>query len=120
MAITFYPLPVNRPAAYDARMNEQHTSDEQNFQAQLHLKLSPPSRPPLQSRTDRHAAQIEALRRLYPRLTDKELVRARDNLERYLILSLRIFDRIQAERESMSLTSKNENFTMHSQRSNPS
>ena len=38
-----------------------------------------------------------SIRDLYPHLTDKELAEAEDNLERYLALALRIFERTQAE-----------------------
>jgi len=38
-----------------------------------------------------------SIRDLYPDLTDKELTEAEDNLERYLALVLRIFERVEAE-----------------------
>lgn len=34
---------------------------------------------------------------LYPHLTEKELAQAEDNLERYLTLALRIFERTELE-----------------------
>jgi hypothetical protein len=37
------------------------------------------------------------IKELYPALTDSELVEAEDNLERYLALVLRIFERIELE-----------------------
>ena len=37
------------------------------------------------------------VRDLYPDLTDKELAEAENNLERYLALVLRIFERLEAE-----------------------
>jgi len=40
------------------------------------------------------------IRDLYPHLTDAELERAEDNLERYLIVVLRIFERLESEKES--------------------
>jgi hypothetical protein len=120
MAITFSLLPENACATYDEAMTAHQMSDEQGTQAQLHGKLRPLLRRANSSRTDRHATQLKALRRLYPRLSDNELMRARDNLKRYLVLSLRIFDRIQAEKGSSFLTAIGEESTMQSQRSNPS
>jgi hypothetical protein len=37
------------------------------------------------------------IRDLYPHLTEKELLEADDNIERYLTLVLRIFDRLEAD-----------------------
>lgn len=37
------------------------------------------------------------LRELYPHFTEHELAEAEDNVERYLALMLRIFDRLEAE-----------------------
>ena len=38
-----------------------------------------------------------AIHDLYPQLNEKELVHAEDNLDRYLALVLRIFERLEAE-----------------------
>lgn len=40
---------------------------------------------------DRNVAQKARLRRVYPELSDAELERAKENLDRYLALALRIF-----------------------------
>ena len=40
------------------------------------------------------------IRDLYPNFTEQELAEAEDNLERYLALVLRIYERIQADPES--------------------
>lgn len=40
------------------------------------------------------------IRDLYPHLTEEELGRAEDNLERYLVVVLRIFERLESEAES--------------------
>jgi len=46
------------------------------------------------------------IRDLYPHLTEAELAEAEDNLERYLMLVLRIFERMELEAsESDHLTS---------------
>ena len=43
---------------------------------------------------------VPTIRDLYPNLTEKELAEAEDNLERYLALVLRIYERIQADPEN--------------------
>ena len=40
------------------------------------------------------------IRDLYPHLSEKELEEAEDNLDRYLALALRIFERIELERNA--------------------
>ena len=37
------------------------------------------------------------IRNLYPHLSEKELMEAEDNLDRYLALVLRIFERVELE-----------------------
>lgn len=46
---------------------------------------------------------------LYPHLTEKELAEAEDNLERYLALVLRIFERIEADPAQLTV----DNGTLH-------
>ena len=41
-----------------------------------------------------------SIRDLYPNFTEKELAEAEDNLEQYLLLMLRIYERIRADPES--------------------
>ena len=40
---------------------------------------------------------IPSIRDLYPQLTETELAEAEDNLDRYLALALRIFERIESQ-----------------------
>jgi hypothetical protein len=40
---------------------------------------------------------IPIIRELYPHFNDKELAEAEDNLDRYLLLVLRIFERIESK-----------------------
>jgi hypothetical protein len=40
---------------------------------------------------------IPTIRDLYPHFTEQELAEAEDNLERYLALLLRIFERVESE-----------------------
>ena len=40
------------------------------------------------------------IRNLYPHFTDRELAEAEDNLDRYLTLVLRIFERVESERNA--------------------
>ena len=40
---------------------------------------------------------IDVLRRLYPHLPDQQLIEAEENLERYFVLRIRIFERMQSE-----------------------
>jgi hypothetical protein len=40
------------------------------------------------------------MRLLYPRLSKEELLQAEDNLDQYLLLLLRIYERIKADPES--------------------
>lgn len=47
---------------------------------------------------------IPTIRDLYPHLTDAELAQAEDNLERYIAVVLRIFERL--ERETSPLASE--------------
>ena len=42
-------------------------------------------------------SRLKDLRDLYPHLSDPELRRSRDNLERYLLLAVRIFERLREE-----------------------
>ncbi len=44
---------------------------------------------------------LASLRKLYPDLTDEELVLADDNLTRYVALVLRIFERINPQDEDL-------------------
>ena len=41
--------------------------------------------------------KIPAIHDLYPHLTDEECIIAEENLRRYLLLVLRIFERLEAE-----------------------
>src|SRR5580698_8516673 len=43
---------------------------------------------------------VPTIRDLYPNLSENELAIAEDNLEQYLLLMLRIYERIQADPES--------------------
>jgi hypothetical protein len=43
---------------------------------------------------------VPTIRDLYPHFTEQQLAEAEDNLERYLTLVLRIYERIQANSES--------------------
>jgi hypothetical protein len=43
---------------------------------------------------------LSPLRKLYPHLTDAELLHAETNLHRYLTLVLRIFDRVKLEHDA--------------------
>ena len=42
-------------------------------------------------------APASIIRDLYPHLSEKELAEAEDNLERYLSIVLRIFERVESE-----------------------
>ncbi len=44
--------------------------------------------------------QLDDLRRLYPALTDEELREARENLDRYLELTVRLYERLLADPEA--------------------
>jgi hypothetical protein len=61
---------------------------------------------------------------LYPRLKEAQLQEAEENLERYLELVVRIFERIEADpvayRQFKSLTASKPRPKMNHQRSNPS
>lgn len=43
--------------------------------------------------------KFPTIRELYPHFTDEECVIAEENLRRYLLLVLRIFERLEAEAE---------------------
>ena len=64
------------------------------------------------------------IRDLYPCLTDEQLKEAEENLERYLELALRIYDRICSDPEAYAqfraLTASGRAATMDVERSNPS
>ena len=61
---------------------------------------------------------------LYPALSDQQLKESEENLERYLELALRIYDRIRSDPESYSqfraLTASRHTATIDVERSNPS
>ena len=63
-------------------------------------------------------------RDLYPALNDEELKEAEDNVERYLELALRIYDRIRSDPEAYAqfraLTVSGRTATIDVERSNPS
>jgi hypothetical protein len=63
------------------------------------------------------------IRDLYPDFTDEQLAVAEDNLEQYLMLVLRIYERIQGEPESYArfhaLTEKIRALSCKPSRSNP-
>jgi hypothetical protein len=63
------------------------------------------------------------LRDLYPHFTEQQLAEAEDNLEQYLTLVLRIYERIQADPESYArfraLTEKIRAVSCKPSRSNP-
>jgi hypothetical protein len=42
---------------------------------------------------------LVTLRKLYPHLSEVDLVIAKENIDRYLALVLRIFERVEAERD---------------------
>lgn len=62
------------------------------------------------------------IRGLYPHLNDEQLKRAEENLERYIELELRVYQRILADPEAYArfraLTSAKGNSRMESERSN--
>ena len=64
------------------------------------------------------------IRDLYPGLSDEQLKEAEENLERYLELALRMYDRIRSDPEAYSrfraLTASDRNATIDVERSNPS
>ena len=64
------------------------------------------------------------MRDLYPALSDQQLKEAEENLETYLELALRIYDRIRSDPESYSqfraLTASDRKATIDVERSNPS
>ncbi|TMA04616.1 MAG: hypothetical protein E6J89_19890 [Deltaproteobacteria bacterium] len=64
------------------------------------------------------------IRELYPGLSDEQLKEAKENLERYLELALRIYDRIRSDPEAYSqfraLTASGRTATIDVERSNPS
>lgn len=63
------------------------------------------------------------IRDLYPHLSEEELKEAEENLERYLELSLRMYERIRSDPKAYAqfkaLTASNTKATMESYRSNP-
>jgi len=63
------------------------------------------------------------IRDLYPHLNEEQLKEAEDNLERYLELVLRIYERIQKDPQAYSafkaLTASRQNPMMKDKRSNP-
>jgi len=64
------------------------------------------------------------IRELYPELDDEQLKKAEENLERYLELAMRIYERIRNDPDAYAqfkaLTDSSQNPTMHEQRSNSS
>ena len=64
------------------------------------------------------------IRELYPDLSDEQLKEAEENLERYLELALRIYERIRSDPEAYSqfraLTASRHTATIDVERSNPS
>jgi len=67
--------------------------------------------------------EIITIRNLYPDLNEEELKEAEENMERYLELVLRIYERIRGDPEAYSafkaLTALKQNPTMKDKRSNP-
>ncbi len=63
------------------------------------------------------------IRDLYPRLNEEQLKEAEENLERYLELVLRIYERIQKDPQAYSalkaLTASRQNHMMKEKRSSP-
>lgn len=64
------------------------------------------------------------IRELYPGLNDAQLKEAEDNLERYLQLALRVYERIQLDPDAYArfkaLTGSEPDATIKGQRPNPS
>lgn len=46
---------------------------------------------------NRNTAATITIRQLYPHLSDNELAQSEENLDRYLVLMLRIFERLEFE-----------------------
>lgn len=69
--------------------------------------------------TDERHKQISHLHRIYPGLKDEEVKRTRDNLERYLLLVIRVFNRVKLEQGQSALTRPTVNPTIQEQRSSP-
>ena len=71
----------------------------------------------------REAIQDITIRDLYPHLNEEQLKEAEENLERYLELVLRIYERIQKDPQAYSvfktLTASRQNLMMKDERSNP-
>jgi hypothetical protein len=64
-----------------------------------------------------------SIRDLYPHLSEEKLKEAEENLDRYLVLSIRIYERIQSDPEAYAqfkaLTAKNFKPTIEDDPSNP-
>jgi phosphoglycolate phosphatase-like HAD superfamily hydrolase len=63
------------------------------------------------------------IRELYPRLSEEQLKEAEENLERYVELTLRVYDRIRSDpsacAEFQSLTAWRRNATMKTEKVEP-
>lgn len=74
-------------------------------------------------RLSKEAIKDITIRDLYPRLNEEQLKEAEENLERYLELVLRIYDRIQKDPRAYSafkaLTASRQNLMMKEKRSSP-
>ena len=66
---------------------------------------------------------VSGLRTLYPELSAEDLARAEDSVTRYVALALRVFTRLQAEKESCPqtdvLTEPADGGSVRIERSNP-
>jgi hypothetical protein len=76
----------------------------------------------MENRKHDNVGEITA-RDLYPHLNEEQLKQAEENLERYIALQLRVYDRILADPEVYAgfkvLTSAKEGSTIDPKRSNP-
>ena len=74
-------------------------------------------------RLSKEAIQDISIRALYPRLNEEQSKEAEENLERYLELVLRIYERIQKDPQAYSafkaLTASRQTLMMKDKRSNP-
>jgi hypothetical protein len=63
------------------------------------------------------------IRELYPHLSDTQLTEAEENLERYIALAVRIYERLQADAEAdaqfKALTVSHKDHTIRIAKSNP-
>jgi hypothetical protein len=73
-------------------------------------------------RLSKEAIKDITIRGLYPQLNEEQLKEAEENLERYLELVLRIYERIQKDPQAYSalngLTASRQNLMMKEKRSN--